>query len=200
MARTDAEVIAASVGEPEMFAELFDRHYPTIAAFFRRRLERSLADELAAETFTRAFDGRERYDRDRADARPWLFGIATKLLSGQRRKERRLLRALARSAEASHVPDQVDEIASRVDACASAGRVAAALASLASRDRDALLLFACEELSYEEISTALGIPVGTVRSRLHRARVHLRADLAPSAPPDPIVVHHSGDKPHEQRA
>ena len=85
MSLTDAELIVASGDEPELFAGLFDRHYVVIAAFLRRRLDRSLADELAAETFLRAFDGRGGYDPGWGDARPWLFGIATHLLAHHRR-------------------------------------------------------------------------------------------------------------------
>jgi DNA-directed RNA polymerase specialized sigma24 family protein len=95
---SDAELISGSLRDPALFAGVFDRHYSAIAGFLRRRVERSLADELAAETFLRAFDGRARYDVTRADARPWLFGIAANLLARHRRVEQRRLRAFARAA------------------------------------------------------------------------------------------------------
>ncbi|HZV73907.1 MAG TPA: sigma factor [Conexibacter sp.] len=84
--------------DPRAFAELFDRHYDLIAGWLRRRVERAPADELAAETFLQAFDARARYDATRADARPWLFGIAANLLRRHRRAEERRLRAYARAA------------------------------------------------------------------------------------------------------
>lgn len=177
MVSTDAELIAGSLRDPATFAALFDRHYAAIAGFLRRRLERSLADELAAETFLRAFDGRDRYDAGRADARPWLFGIAANLLSRYRRGEERRLRAFARARQPVERELVLDDVDARLDAAAAAPMLAAALASLAAGDREVLLLYAWAELSYEEISVALRIPVGTVRSRLHRARETVRKKL-----------------------
>lgn len=174
---SDAELIAASLRDPEVFAGVFDRHYAAIAAFLRRRLERSLADELAAETFLRAFDGRGRYDVARADALPWLFGIAANVLSRHRRGEERRLRAFARAARPAQEERDLDDVDARLDAVAASPALAGALASLRAGDREVLLLYAWAELRYEEISVALGIPVGTVRSRLHRARDQVRQRL-----------------------
>lgn len=199
MVPTDAELIVASMEDSESFACVFDRHHAAIAGFFRRRLERSLADELAAETFLRAFDARGRYDPTRADARPWLFGIASKLLSGQRRKEARRLRAFARTRPRVETPSEMDEVDGRVDAVAQSALLAAALTSLSARDREVLLLYAWAELSYEQISDALQIPVGTVRSRLHRARDGLRKKLQ-YEPVCPLAAPHSGEEAYEQRA
>jgi RNA polymerase sigma factor (sigma-70 family) len=199
MALTDAALIAASQDDPELFAGLFDRHYAAIAGFLRRRLERSLADELAAETFLRAFDARGRYDTTHANARPWLFGIAVKVLSRQRRQEKRLLRALARVGEPADAPDELSDVHGRVDAGAISQPLAAAIASLAVHDREVLLLYAWAELSYEQISAALDIPVGTVRSRLHRARAKVRKTLARHPPAPPLAAQTTAEEPHEQR-
>jgi RNA polymerase sigma-70 factor (ECF subfamily) len=174
---SDAELIAASLRDPRAFAGVFDRHYVAVAGFMRRRLERSLADELAAETFLQAFDGRGRYDVSRADARPWLFGIASHLLARHRRGEERRLRAFARAEQVVEEQRGLDDVDRRLDAAAAAPALAAALASLAAGDREVLLLYAWAELSYEEISEALSLPVGTVRSRLHRARERVRREL-----------------------
>jgi RNA polymerase sigma factor (sigma-70 family) len=174
---SDAELIAASLRDPELFAGVFDRHYAVIAGYLRRRLERSMADELAAETFLRAFDGRGRYDVARGDALPWLFGIATHLLSRHRRGEERRLRAFARAARPAREEREFDDVESRLDAVAASPVLAGALASLGPSDREVLLLYAWADLSYTEISVALGIPVGTVRSRLHRARDQVRKRL-----------------------
>jgi RNA polymerase sigma-70 factor (ECF subfamily) len=178
---TDADLIAASLRDPERFAGVFDRHYAVIAGFLRRRLERSLADELAAETFLRAFDGRAGYDVSRVDARPWLFGIATRLLSRHRRSEERRLRAFARAGRLVGDERGFDEVDARLDAAAASPLLAAGLASLGASDREVLLLYAWAELSYEEIAVALEIPVGTVRSRLHRARDRVGRQLGSAA-------------------
>jgi RNA polymerase sigma-70 factor (ECF subfamily) len=185
---TDAELIAASFAEPELFAGVFDRHYTAIAGFLRRRLERTLADDLAAETFLRAFDNRRRYDPARPDARPWLFGIATNLLSRHHRNEERRLRAFARAGQMVRDERGFDEVDARLDAAATLPLLAAALGSLGARDREVLLLFAWAELSYEEISIALEIPLGTVRSRLHRARGVVRSKLADSGRPGSLAT------------
>jgi RNA polymerase sigma-70 factor (ECF subfamily) len=140
-------------------------------------LERSVADELAAETFLQAFDGRGRYDVSRADARPWLFGIACHLVSRHRRGEERRLRAFARAGRVLEEERGLDDVDGRLDAAAAAPALAAALASLGDGDREVLVLYAWADLSYEEISAALGLAVGTVRSRLHRARERVRREL-----------------------
>jgi RNA polymerase sigma-70 factor (ECF subfamily) len=185
---SDAELIAASLQDPRVFAGLFDRHYPAVAGFLRRRLDRSLADELAAETFLQAFDGRGRYDVSRADARPWLFGIASHLLSRHRRGEERRLRAFARAGRMPAEDRGLDDADRRLDAAAAAPVLAAALASLRAGDREVLLLYAWADLSYEEISVALGVPVGTVRSRLHRARERVRREIEAGRVAHSLVV------------
>jgi RNA polymerase sigma factor (sigma-70 family) len=167
---SDAELIAASLTDPRVFAGLFDRHYAAVAGFLRRRLELSLADDLAAETFLQAFDMRNPYDVSRADARPWLFGIASHLLSHHRRSEERRLRAFAGAGQVLGDDRSLDDANRRLDAAAVSHVLAAALASLGAGDREVLLLYAWADLSYEEISIALRLPVGTVRSRLPGAR------------------------------
>jgi RNA polymerase sigma-70 factor (ECF subfamily) len=190
---TDAELIAASLRDPERFAGVFDRHFAAIAAFLRRRLERSLADELAAETFLRAFDCRGGYDVARADARPWLFGIAARLLSHHRRSEERRLRAFARVGRMAGEERGFDEVDARLDAMAASSLLAAALRSLSAADREVLLLYAWAELTYEEIAVALEIPVGTVRSRLHRAREGVRRGLGGAAVTTSIAAAGNGE-------
>jgi RNA polymerase sigma-70 factor (ECF subfamily) len=181
--------------DPRLFAGVFDRHYVAIAGFLRRRVERSLADELAAETFLRAFDGRGRYDVARADALPWLFGIASNLLSRHRRAEERRLRAVARERRLADPVPGLDEVDARLDAAAASAVLASALASLGVGDREVLLLYAWADLSYEEIAVALGIPVGTVRSRLHRARGLLRKRLEREGVSVSVAVSGNGEGP-----
>lgn len=176
-AMTDAAVIARSVREPETFAVIFDRHAPHIHRYLARRLGASAADDLVAETFLAAFRRRERFDTDRPNARPWLYGIATNVVAQQRRTEEREYRL--RQAYAPDMPEAspADRVATAVTARSLRRQLLDALAVLAEGDRDVLLLVAWEDLSYDEVATALAIPVGTVRSRLHRARRLLRERL-----------------------
>lgn len=179
-ARSDAQIIAASLAEPIVFAEVFDRHYNAVHRYLARRVGPDLAEDLAAETFTEAFDGRLRFNTARPDARPWLFGIATNLLRHHHRGEARRLRAYARLDRSANVEDGYGGIESRLDAERAGARIAEALVRLSAGDRDVLLLFAWADLRYEEIAVALRIPVGTVRSRLSRARRRLRELLGDS--------------------
>ena len=168
----DASVIQKSWTDPEQFAAIFDRYFGQIHRYLARRVGSKLADDLAADVFVAAFAQRTRYDLGQGCARPWLYGIATNLVGAQRRRERRYYRALARSAarQAVRPADAGDQVADRVSAAAAGPALAAALATLAPGDRDVLLLVALADLSYPEVAAALGIPYGTVCSRLSRAR------------------------------
>jgi RNA polymerase sigma factor (sigma-70 family) len=168
--RTDAEAIAASLSDPRAFVDVFDRHFDAIHHYLRRRVGKEIADELASETFAQAFEHRKRYDQRRPDARPWLYGIAHNLLRHHYRDEERALRAYARSVELN-ASEPVDVPGSEL---------AELLAELPAGERDVLLLVAWAELEYAQVAEALGIPVGTVRSRLNRARGRLRELLEPS--------------------
>ena len=174
---TDADAIRASCADPAAFEAVFDRHFDAIHRYLSRRVGTDLADELAAEAFAVAFRKRRRYDASRADARPWLYGIATNLVSRHRRTEERELRAYARTGRDPAVGDHAPVLAASLDARAAGPALAAAVAALDHRDREVLLLFAWGELGYAEIAGALGIPMGTVRSRLSRARRIVRAEL-----------------------
>ena len=173
----DAVVIERSLREPEAFAALFDRHADAIHVYVARRLGREAADDLLAETFAVAFARRRRYDLQRADALPWLYGIATNLVNGHRRTEARRLQALARTPPPDALEPMADVVAAQVTAAAARVALHAALARLPRRQRDVVLLSAWADLDYQQISDALGVPVGTVRSRLHRARNRLRAAI-----------------------
>jgi RNA polymerase sigma-70 factor (ECF subfamily) len=96
LSASDAEAIAASLTAPSAFSAVFERHFDVIHRFLRARVGAALAEELATETFVRAFSARDRYDLAYADARPWLFAIATNLVRGQHRAEARRLAAYAR--------------------------------------------------------------------------------------------------------
>src|SRR5271169_4347302 len=174
----DAAVIESSWREPERFAALFDRHAPHIYRYLARRAGREVADDLVAETFLVAFAKRDRYDIGYPDARPWLYGIATNLLGQHRRDEVRQYRIRQAAPSETEVPGHAERVAADVTAQAMRTLLDAALAALPAGDRDVLLLIAWEQLTYQEVSRALDIPVGTVQSRLHRARTKVRQALA----------------------
>ena len=178
----DAAVIQLSRHEPEYFTELFRRHAPYIQRYVVRRLGQDAADDIVAETFLLAFRQRDSYDQTRSDARPWLYGIATNLIGHHRRAEIRLYRALARTGADPVTESFTDRIDDRVSASTASRRLAAALARLSAELRDTLLLVAWGDLSYEETAAALGVPVGTVRSRISRARSALRRSLGDTNP------------------
>jgi RNA polymerase sigma factor (sigma-70 family) len=159
------------------FAEVFDRYYEHIYAYAARRLGPDLGEDVAAETFLVAYDRRDTFDPSRTEARPWLYGIAANLIMRHGRAEARRYRALARGAEPGEGPDTADEIVGRVDARVARGKLAEALRRLAAPDREVLLLIAWAGLNQQEAAAALGIPPGTVRSRLHRARQAMRKAL-----------------------
>lgn len=174
-ARGDADLIAESMRDPRAFAALFDRHWAALHSFCTSRAG-AAGEDIAAEAFRLAFDRRRRYDTRYEDARPWLYGIATNLIrshfrSAQRRQRAEgRLRALAGRLGAEEPLGELE--GQRLGAALSG-----ALGQLAAADRDALLLFAWAELDYTEIARALEVPVGTVRSRLHRARRRLQVHL-----------------------
>jgi RNA polymerase sigma factor (sigma-70 family) len=170
---TDADAIAASKTDPTRFGVIFDRHVEAIHAYLQRRVGPDIADDLAAETFVKAFGARGRYDVSRESARPWLFGIATNVVRHHRRRERRQLAAYRRSFVTPTLPDN-EEVEDRADAAIASRRLARALASLRASQREVLVLHAWADLSYAEIAAALDLPIGTVRSRLHRARRRMR--------------------------
>jgi RNA polymerase sigma factor (sigma-70 family) len=176
--RTDASVISASLRNPKAFAEIFERHFDLIYGFIARRVGVDFATDIASDVFLSAFERRSRFDTARSNALPWLYGIAANKLRRHRRSEARRLRALAKNNPA------VEEAADPQTA-AMEPVVASALLSLQHADREVLLLFTWAEFSYEEIAEALTIPVGTVRSRLHRARRQLRTALEPGSQTNP---------------
>ncbi|HTI23625.1 MAG TPA: RNA polymerase sigma factor [Kutzneria sp.] len=159
----------------ELIARLYDEHAPALRRYLARRIGPETADDLVAETFLTAMTGYAGYDQDRAPVRSWLYGIATNLLRRHLRQERRRYQATARLA-ARDVPGDGHDgaVADRVDADARVRALASALAKLAGPDLDVLLLTSWAGLDSNEVAEALDIPVGTVRSRLHRVRKSLR--------------------------
>jgi RNA polymerase sigma factor (sigma-70 family) len=177
---TDADLVAASLHDPQRFALLFDRHARVVHRYAASRTGHGDVDDVVSETFLTAFRTRARFDPTYDNARPWLLGIATNVLRQHRRSEGR---RLARLWAVAHAPDPQLDVAESVseamDNAAETDLVTRALARLDDRYRDVLLLAASADLTYEEIARALGVPVGTVRSRLARGRRKLRELLRP---------------------
>lgn len=183
---TDAEIISTSGSDPQAFGALFDRHVDVIHGYLSRRVGAALAEELTAETFARAFARRGSFVAFHDSAGPWLYGIATNLVRNARRAERRQLQAYGRVAGiSSGQANDFDQADARVDALHAAPRLVGALLELEPGDREALLLFVWQDLSYQEVATALGIPAGTVASRINRSRSRMRASLDVAEASDP---------------
>jgi len=176
--RSDAEVIGRSLDQAEAFGLIYDRHAATVLRFLSRRVGAEVAEGLVGELFRIAFERRKTFDASRASALPWLYGIGSNLLMKHRRGEARRLRASARMAAADEAADRRAS-AGALDARLLFPRVADAIEALPDGEREALLLFAWEDLSYQSVAEALELPIGTVRSRLNRARAHLRELLEP---------------------
>ncbi|MCC3280471.1 MULTISPECIES: RNA polymerase sigma factor [unclassified Arthrobacter] len=174
---TDGEIIRLARDNPAVFGELYDRHAAGLYRYAARRAGEFAADDVIAETFLVAWERLESYDYDHDDARPWLFGIATNLLRRHHRTEARMLKAAAKAGLRDSVADESDRVAAQTDALVATGLIAVALKSMPVIDRDTLLLYAWGDLTYEGIAAAMDVPIGTVRSRLNRARRTLRSAL-----------------------
>src|SRR5215510_2603959 len=175
---SDAEVMGRSLGDPEAFGLIYDRHAATVLRFLGRRVGAKVAEGLLGELFRIAFERRKTFDAARGSALPWLYGIGSNVLLKHRRGEARRLRANARMAAGLEVADRRAGAAA-LDAHVLFPRVAEAIEALPDDERETLLLFAWEELSYQSVAEALELPIGTVRSRLNRARARLRELLEP---------------------
>ena len=177
---SDADVIAASMVQPDRFGVIFDRHATALFRYLVRRVGVDAADALLGELFRVAFEKRHGYDLARPNARPWLYGIAVRLLAHHKRSEARRLNATARLLAERGSTDPSEGTVDQLDASRLWPVVARGVAGLPEAERDALLLYVWEQLSYDEIAVATGVPVGPVRSRLTRARITVRELRAPS--------------------
>ena len=177
----------AAADPAPVFAALFDAYAAALLRYAASRLGPAPAEDIVAETFLVALQHRDRYDRSRADIGPWLFGIATNLLRRHVRQQQRRQRAESDLFQRSDVdaPDPIATAPDRIDARSVVRRLAAALDHLSDGDREVILLVAVAQLDTVEVAQALGIPPGTVRSRLHRARRILRTHASNLAGADP---------------
>lgn len=179
---SDAGLIERSLVDSRSFELIFDRHFDAVHRFVSGRIGTQDAADVTAETFARAFDRRHRFRLDRPSALPWLFGIAINVCREGARRTSRGRTATGRLASAIDLQSEGFEaaVAERIDAERLRPDLIAALRSL-SDDEYALLMLASEsDLTYGQMAATLSIPVGTVRSRLSRARARVRLSLAAS--------------------
>lgn len=178
-ALSDAELwtLAAS-HDGRAFGELFERHADAVYNHcFRRTGSWSLAEDLTSIVFLETWRRRQQVDFRGQSMLPWLLAVANNSIRNAERSRRRYQRLLDKLPKATMIPDQSEEAIGRVDDERSMRRILPAFAQLESREQDVLSLCDWAGLSYEEAARALGIPVGTIRSRLSRARERIRRFL-----------------------
>jgi RNA polymerase sigma factor (sigma-70 family) len=187
----DALWARAAAGETEAFGVLYERHARAIYNYlFRRCADWALAEDLTSVVFLEAYGRRKSVKMQEGKVRAWLFGVATNVLRNQRRSLRRHKAALERLAAPEEPEAFTDDAVARLDAERRMRSTLVVLRRLPRRDLDVLALCVWSELSYKDTALALGIPVGTVRSRLSRARARV-AELAASGGHDVDVTHES---------
>lgn len=166
---------SALAGDADAFAVLFERHLDTVYRFCVRRLGSVTdADDLTSLTFLEVWRKRARARLVDDSLRPWLLGVANNLVRNHSRAQRRHARLLAQLPPPTNEPDHAEEVAEVTAAADRAAAVRACLSRLPARDQDVLALCDMASMPYTAVAEVLGIPVGTVRSRLSRARARLR--------------------------
>jgi RNA polymerase sigma-70 factor (ECF subfamily) len=179
----DAALIRAARNDPASFGIIFDRHFATVYRFCGRRVGRDLAEDLAGETFRRAFEACHSYDLSQPTALPWLFRIALNLVRDAIRAKAAEDRAYARlrALAGTGSSSEDDRAAERAEARTDLAQLARLLVAEEQQDVEILFLHVWDGLSYVDVATALGIPVGTVRSRLSRLRHRLETAIGDQA-------------------
>jgi RNA polymerase sigma-70 factor (ECF subfamily) len=164
---------------------LFERHARTIYNYcFRRVGSWVAAEDLVSIVFLEAWRRRDR-PLPSGKELPWLFGIANNVVRNRRRAERRYAAAIRRIPEPDPEPSFSEDSDQRVDDEKLMQQALGHLAGLPAREQEVFALCVWSELSYEDAASALGLPVGTVRSRLSRARARLR-ELDPAFGHEPV--------------
>ncbi|MFC9703179.1 RNA polymerase sigma factor [Streptomyces sp. NPDC056943] len=162
-------------GDPAALGEAYDEHARVLYHYaYRVCGDRAAAEDVVSATFLEAWRCRGKVHADGGTLRPWLLGIATNIMRGAAREARRRDAALARLPERGVLPDFADEVLARMTDGEQVRAARAALAKLRRREREVFTLVVWAGLDYAAAGEALGIPVGTVRSRLSRARERLR--------------------------
>lgn len=176
--RVDGGISAVRAdGATSALAKVFDEHFDEVFRYVSRRIGSAAGEDVAAEVFAIAASRLDAYDAARGTVLAWLVGIASNLLRRHHRREEIHLRAMAKLA-----PPAASESPEEVAIAAQDRTIAKALLTLSPDDRTIVYLVDAIGLTYRETAAALGLPVGTVQSRLFRARRKLRPQLAESAP------------------
>jgi RNA polymerase sigma factor (sigma-70 family) len=163
-----------AAGHASAFGELFERHSDAIYNYlFRRTADWAAAEDLTSVVFLEAWRRCKEVRLESESALPWLYGVATNVLRNERRSRRRHSAALARlSGERDHA-DFIESSVERIDDECAMAQALALVARLPKSQQDVFALCVWSELSYDAAALALGIPSGTVRSRLSRTRARL---------------------------
>ncbi|MEV0485691.1 RNA polymerase sigma factor [Streptomyces sp. NPDC050508] len=165
-------------GDHDAFGELFDAYARSVYNHaFRLTGDWAQAEDIVSLTFLDAWRLRGKVDEEGGSLRPWLLGIATNVTRNTRRAARRHAAAVSRLPRDEVERDFADEVAARLDDKAELALVRTALATLRRAEREVLALCVWSGLDYRAAAEALGVPVGTVRSRLSRARAKLAKHL-----------------------
>jgi RNA polymerase sigma factor (sigma-70 family) len=165
----------------EAFAALFDRHATKVYNHcFRRSADWSIAEDLTSVVFLEAWRKRRQMRLHGDSVLPWLLAVANNCLRNAERSRRRYHRLLAKLPRPEDNPPLDAQASGRVDDEETMRRLLLVLHQLSAEDQEIIALCDWSGLSYEEAATALDIPVGTVKSRLSRARTRLRALMDPT--------------------
>jgi RNA polymerase sigma factor (sigma-70 family) len=174
---------AAQERDGEAFGQLFERHADAVYGHcFRRTGSWSAAEDLTSVVFLEAWRKRREVRLVGESVLPWLIAVANHATRNVERSLRRHQRLLARIPRMEEVPDPADDAARRADDERAMRIVLTELRSLTEAEREVLALCDWAGLSYADAAAALGVPVGTVRSRLSRARQHLRERMGYARP------------------
>jgi RNA polymerase sigma-70 factor (ECF subfamily) len=184
----------AAYGDHDAFGQLFDRHAGAVYSYlFRLTADWSEAEDLTSAVFLQAWRRRAEVVIDRDSSLPWLLGVARRLVQNSRQARRRYQAALARIgthlAAGTPVGDPADTVLGQLDAERRMAQLRAAIAKLPRHEREAVELCVWAELDQQAAAVSLGVKVATAKSRLHRARRRLAAELGPAgAEPDHASV------------
>jgi RNA polymerase sigma-70 factor, ECF subfamily len=180
-AKATRATAARESSEAVAFGQLFGRHAQAVYTFCARRTaDLTLAEDLTSITFLEAWRHRHRMpSADVGGALPWLLGVSNNVVRNTKRGQRRYREALARLPAPSVAPPAEDGAIARSVTEAGLAHARDSIAALPEREQEVVMLVLWSGLSYEEAATALAIPVGTVRSRLSRARSKLQIALSP---------------------
>ena len=160
------------------FGLLFDRHAKRVYNHcFRRTADWSVAEDLTSVVFLEAWRKRKDLRLHSDSILPWLLAVANNCLRNTERSRRRYRRLLAKLPRAFDIQDPDIDIAGRIDDEKQMRNVLESVRQLRAEDQEIIALCDWTGLSHQEASTALGIPVGTVKSRLSRARERLRDQI-----------------------